>query len=160
MGLALLICMAGIFSPHKLAGLEVMFVIQYAFISIIFIQQFIPLPIYCLRSLQYSVGYHYPFSEPVASPNPPQSYAFNINTEYFTSNFNFFGLTCVLPLIGILISKLVYSRIKEKEKKFEAEVVVELFHEMWMYACMFNLTYFTLCAVIFYQFGKLTDVGS
>ena len=114
MGLALLICMAGIFSPHKLAGLEVMFVIQYAFISVIFIQRFLPLPIYCLKSLQYSVGYHYPFSEPMASPNPPQSYAFNINTDYFFSNFNFFGLTCVLPLIGILISKIVYKNTKEK----------------------------------------------
>lgn len=34
-GLSLTICLIGIFSTHKLAGLEVMFPIQYAFIALI-----------------------------------------------------------------------------------------------------------------------------
>ena len=62
-GLALLICLIGIFSPHKLAGLEIMFAIQYSFVMIIWLKGYLYLPFYCLIGTKYSTGFNYQFHQ-------------------------------------------------------------------------------------------------
>ena len=107
--LSFLICIVGIFSPHKLAGLEVMFIVQYAFICMIWLNGFLPLPIYTFRNLQYSVGYNYHYDISTTG-TPPQAELFSLSQLYFASNMNYFAITYILPLIGVLIAKIVDCR--------------------------------------------------
>ena len=58
--LSFLICVMGIFSPNRLSGLEIMFVLQYAFVSLIWCSK-ITLLTYSLKGLKYSTGYNIQF---------------------------------------------------------------------------------------------------
>ena len=59
--LALLSFVLGIFAPNRLSSLEAIFVVQYAFISLIWFPKSLTLPFYCLINLKYSTAYNYPF---------------------------------------------------------------------------------------------------
>lgn len=159
--LAILICLIGIFSPHKLAGLEIMFVIQYTFLSFVFVDYFLFLPYYCVGfPLQFSVGYHEPLVQATQVDSPPQAYTFNLHATYFYANFNFFQLTYALSLIGWIISLVVLKNTEDKNNISLADRAHELFYELLMYVTMFNLSYLTFCLVVYYSFGNLTDAGS
>ena len=49
--LGYLICIASMFAPHKLAGLEVMFLLQYTVVVTVWLRPFLPLPLYCMKNL-------------------------------------------------------------------------------------------------------------
>ena len=101
-----------------------------------------------------------PYEQVTDSATPPQAELFNLSSSLLYSNFNFFGLTYLLPFLGLLIAKVVHCCSTEKEKKLKAELAVEFFHELWMHACMFNLTFLVACLAIYYQWGNLADVTS
>ena len=83
-----------------------MFVIQYAFVALIWFPGYMYLPFYCLYGLKFSTGFNYLFEGP-SRLSDPQLYTFDLNAEYFSSNFNFNLIFCLIPFIGILISKFI-----------------------------------------------------
>ena len=109
--LGYLICIAGIFAPHKLAGLEVMFLLQYTVVVTVWLRPFLPLPLYCMKNLQFSVGYNSDYGQVTDSATPPQAELFNLDSSFFYYNFNFFGLTYLLALLALIVSKVVHRCI-------------------------------------------------
>ena len=116
--LSLMICVAGIFSPNRLSGLEITFVVQYLFVVLIWIEKF-NLPVYMLRMYRYSMGYAQQFQERSDTGVPPEAYKFEMDTSLFYNNFNFMGVTYIVTAIGILIS---YIKFRCKMKKLRENV--------------------------------------
>ena len=72
-------------------------------------------------------NYHYDVS---TTGTPPQAEIFSLSMLYFSSNFNYFAITYLLPLICLGIAKFINYRTDEDEvvKKERLERVIELFH--------------------------------
>lgn len=113
--LSLMICVAGIFSPNRLSGLEITFVVQYLFVVLIWIEKF-NLPVYMLRMYRYSMGYAQQFQERSDTGVPPEAYKFEMDTSLFYNNFNFMGVTYIVPLVGMIVSQIIYKKKKNKLK--------------------------------------------
>ena len=105
---SVLVCLLGICSPHKLAGLEAMFAVQYSSLCILWLDGQITLPFYCLVNLGYSTGYSYKFSSSVLSTQPPHALTFDFNALQLSSNFNFTGILYILPLVSLILIKIIY----------------------------------------------------
>ena len=148
-----LACFVGIFSPNRLAGLEIMFVIQYCFVCLLWLKGKISLPVYCMKDLMYSTGYNQGFNEDISVEMPPHAYTFSVNALYFSSNFNFIAILYILPLVPILVTKILYETKTDKEEKMDAEDWLEYCCEMMMYGCMFNLIYLTVCLILYFYYG-------
>ena len=181
-GLSVLICLIGIFSPNRLSGLEIMFVVQYAFVSLIWCSK-ITLTSYSLNGLKYATGYNIKFGEIPEVDEPPYASLYEVDGLFFYNNFNVFGITYLVPLVGFLITKSVYNRYNDKHdlpelvkgydidrkfklkekyrKKIEKRLSrAEFFSESMFYIVMFNLTLFTTSTLIFYSHGNVTDIAS
>ena len=152
--------MAGIFSPNRLAGLEVLFVVQYGFVCLIWLHSELTLPYYCLANLKYSTGYHHPFVASTPTDMPPHIDTFGLSPTAFYSNFNFMAILYFVPLIPLLITKILLSR-HTKSERLSAEEKVEKACYVTLYCCLGNLTYFLSCLLIYYVYGgNLSDVAS
>ena len=116
-----LVCMAGIFSPNRLAGLEVLFVVQYGFVCLIWLHSELTLPFYCLANIRYSTGYHHPFVASTPADMPPHIHTFGLSPTAFYSNFNFMAILYLIPLIPLLVTKILLSRQTNSEEKLLAE---------------------------------------
>ena len=156
-----LVCMAGIFSPNRLAGLEVLFVVQYGFVCLIWLHSELTLPFYCLANIRYSTGYHHPFVASTPADMPPHIHTFGLSPTAFYSNFNFMAILYLIPLIPLLVTKILLSHQTNSEEKLSAEDKVETACYVTLYCCLANLTYFLNCLLIYYAYGgSLSDAAS
>lgn len=158
LALGLLSCLAGLFSPTRLAGLEAVFVLQYAFISLLWFSSYLYLPYYCLSPLQFSPGYHYPLAEASETENPPQAQTFGVVPESLLSNFNVNCLFYVVPLVSMAVAAVVYWCTSDAEKKVDAAGRLEFCVEMFFYGSMFNVSFLVCCACMFYSAGSPAEV--
>ena len=71
--------LGGHFSPNRMARLEIMFVIQYFFVCLLWFKGKIALPVYSLFNLVYSAGYNKGHHEEISVEMPPRAHTFNIN---------------------------------------------------------------------------------
>ena len=115
-----LACLVGIFSSNRLAGLEIMFVIQYCFVCLLWLKGKLALPVYSLFNLIYSTGYNKGYHEDISVEMPPHAYTFNVNALYFSSNFNYIAILYILPLIPLLVTKILYEKKTESKQKMGA----------------------------------------
>ena len=153
--------MVGIFSPHRLAGLEVLLVVQYGFVCLIWLNSQLTLPFYCLANLRYSTGYHHAFVASTPADMPPHIHTFGLSPTTFYSNFNFMAILYILPLIPLLITKIRLCRQTDSEERLLAEDKVEVACYVTLYCCLANFTYFLSCLLIYYMYGgNLSDVIS
>lgn len=114
----------GIFAPNRLSSLEAMFVVQYAFISLIWFPKYLALPFYCLINLKYSTAYNYPFLKPTPTAVvPPQLYTLGLSASSFYSNVNFCCVVFVIAWIGLVVSKILVnvkgSKIEEERRSLK-----------------------------------------
>ena len=66
----------------------------------------------------------------------------------------------LVTLIPLLIYKIKQLKEKDEDLKYHLEERVEIFCDLTMYTCFFNLVYSLVCAVIFLQYGEFTDIAS
>ena len=109
MVLGFLICIIGIFSPNRLSGLEIMFVIQYAFVSLLWLNR-ITLTSYSLNGLKYATGFNFNFEEIPETENPPQASLYQIDSTKFVNNFNICGTAYLLGIVGFIVTKIIYNK--------------------------------------------------
>ena len=119
------VCLLGIGSPNRLAGLEAVLVIQFAGVCLLWVGGEITLPVYCLENLLHSTGYHHAFSDSTTNNYPPQAVIFDYDSVLLASNFNFIGLLYPLCLLCLFVSKLLTLRAVDNDDKVIAEERVE-----------------------------------
>ena len=105
------------FAPKTLAGLEIMLVLQYNLIVLIWFSPPLILPVYCMINLLYSVGYNYPIYKATRSTDVPKAEMLGLNTEYFASNFNAMLALFILVLIPLIVYKIRHHRSTEQKRK-------------------------------------------
>ena len=115
------VCLLGIGSPNRLAGLEAVLVIQFAGVCLLWVGGEITLPVYCLENLLHSTGYHHAFSDSTTNNYPPQAVIFDYDSVLLASNFNFIGLLYPLCLLCLFVSKLLTLRAVGNDNKIIAK---------------------------------------
>jgi hypothetical protein len=152
----------GIFTK-ELVGLEMVMLCQFVYLSLFYYQGILELPLFSLRSLLYSTGYNIPWSEAgtnyaLINNDPPQSLTLDFDARTFSHNFNLMGMLYVLPLL--FVSPFILMKAKCIRKLSMVEMghkwVDLLLGEMMLYIVLFNLQYFLMGVVVFYQDGRNT----
>jgi len=142
----------------KLAGLEQLFVMQFAWINLAFLPNPYP-PTYSAASpLKYCSGYAVANGDLSFEMNRNyQPEHFNIDTRHFTNNFNLVLILYLFPLLMVVIFKILSKTENYKEK---AVGRMEFWIEMTMYGVMANLMGFTIYSGIFFTGGESNHPAS
>lgn len=136
----------------KLAGLEQLFVMQFAWINLAFLPSPYP-PTYAAASpLKYSSGYAVANGDLSLEMNRNyQPEHFTIDTRHFTNNFNLVLILYLFPLLMAVIFKVLSKTENYKEKAVER---MEFWIEMTMYGVMANLVGLTIYSCVFFTGGE------
>jgi hypothetical protein len=145
----------------KLAGLEQLFVMQFAWINLVFLPSPYP-PTYAAASpLKYCSGYAIANGDLSFEMNRNyQPEHFNIDTRHFTNNFNLVMFLYLFPLVLVVIFKILSKTEKTESYKEKALERMEFWIEMTMYGVMANLVGLTIYSLIFFTGGESNHPAS
>ena len=148
----------GIFTK-EVAGLEMAMLCQFAYLSLFFIQDTLPLPFFALKGLGYSTGYNLPLSDmnyKVLNQNPPQSFTLGFDPRTFWNNFNLMTALYVLPLVAVVPFVPLKAKCVRKISMIElgSKWVDLLLGEVMLLSVLFNFQYLMFGLIAFYRDGR------
>lgn len=96
---------------RRLAGLEAMFVLQFSWLVMLWLDSTFILPYEMVYALKFSSGYNHPFfsQTELESKQNPYFSQFSMSRDCFADNFNF---TLALPLLSFVVAMVSYLRLK------------------------------------------------
>ena len=100
------------FILRRLNGLEAMFVVQFSWLTFLWLNSKFTLAFQNTWALKYSTGFNYPFSGVTEqkSETAPYTYQFKLSDISFISNFNLIIILQIGALIAVIVT---YLRLKK-----------------------------------------------